>query len=113
MRGLLRASASCGRARICFDIAVAPVNNTSVVCFGMGTVAQRDNSDRPKAAPQVTREMFVERDGVPIRAPGVGTRREPAVASAEASTGGEHGGPDGPEPTRYGDWERNGRCSDF
>ncbi|HUA55609.1 MAG TPA: DUF1674 domain-containing protein [Candidatus Sulfotelmatobacter sp.] len=25
----------------------------------------------------------------------------------------EHGGPRGPEPTRYGDWERNGRCSDF
>jgi hypothetical protein len=25
----------------------------------------------------------------------------------------EHGGPKGPEPTRYGDWERNGRCSDF
>ncbi|CAH8523711.1 unnamed protein product [Dicrocoelium dendriticum] len=22
-------------------------------------------------------------------------------------------GPSGPEPTRYGDWERNGRCSDF
>ncbi|XP_057950398.1 uncharacterized protein LOC131145392 [Malania oleifera] len=26
---------------------------------------------------------------------------------------GEIGGPQGPEPTRYGDWERNGRCSDF
>jgi len=26
---------------------------------------------------------------------------------------GEVGGPKGPEPTRYGDWERNGRCSDF
>ncbi|QCD92111.1 succinate dehydrogenase assembly factor 4, mitochondrial [Vigna unguiculata] len=26
---------------------------------------------------------------------------------------GEIGGPKGPEPTRYGDWERNGRCSDF
>ncbi|KVI07099.1 succinate dehydrogenase assembly factor 4, mitochondrial-like [Cynara cardunculus var. scolymus] len=26
---------------------------------------------------------------------------------------GEYGGPRGPEPTRYGDWERNGRCSDF
>ncbi|KAJ8899591.1 hypothetical protein K2173_018565 [Erythroxylum novogranatense] len=26
---------------------------------------------------------------------------------------GEVGGPRGPEPTRYGDWERNGRCSDF
>jgi len=25
----------------------------------------------------------------------------------------ELGGPKGPEPTRYGDWERNGRCSDF
>ncbi len=26
---------------------------------------------------------------------------------------GEVGGPEGPEPTRYGDWERNGRVSDF
>ncbi|KAK7380009.1 hypothetical protein VNO78_32335 [Psophocarpus tetragonolobus] len=26
---------------------------------------------------------------------------------------GEVGGPKGPEPTRYGDWERNGRCYDF
>jgi hypothetical protein len=25
----------------------------------------------------------------------------------------EIGGPSGPEPTRYGDWERNGRVSDF
>ena len=25
----------------------------------------------------------------------------------------ETGGPKGPEPTRYGDWERKGRCSDF
>ena len=25
----------------------------------------------------------------------------------------EFGGPSGPEPTRYGDWERNGRVSDF
>lgn len=25
----------------------------------------------------------------------------------------EHGGPKGPEPTRYGDWEKAGRCSDF
>lgn len=26
---------------------------------------------------------------------------------------GERGGPKGPEPTRFGDWEKNGRCSDF
>lgn len=25
----------------------------------------------------------------------------------------EIGGPAGPEPTRYGDWERGGRCVDF
>lgn len=25
----------------------------------------------------------------------------------------EKGGPAGPEPTRYGDWERNGRAVDF
>lgn len=25
----------------------------------------------------------------------------------------EYGGPKGLEPTRYGDWERGGRCSDF
>jgi len=25
----------------------------------------------------------------------------------------EIGGPKGPEPTRYGDWERAGRCIDF
>jgi hypothetical protein len=25
----------------------------------------------------------------------------------------EIGGPKGPEPTRYGDWEVNGRCTDF
>ena len=26
---------------------------------------------------------------------------------------GEVGGPKGPEPTRYGDWERKGRVTDF
>ncbi|CAA6603706.1 conserved hypothetical protein [Rhodospirillaceae bacterium LM-1] len=25
----------------------------------------------------------------------------------------ESGGPQGAEPTRFGDWERKGRCSDF
>jgi hypothetical protein len=25
----------------------------------------------------------------------------------------EIGGPPGPEPTRYGDWEKGGRCIDF
>ncbi|MBJ6978133.1 DUF1674 domain-containing protein [Luteimonas sp. MC1782] len=25
----------------------------------------------------------------------------------------EHGGREGLDPTRYGDWEKNGRCIDF
>jgi hypothetical protein len=25
----------------------------------------------------------------------------------------EHGGQEGPDPTRYGDWESGGRCTDF
>lgn len=25
----------------------------------------------------------------------------------------EYGGQEGPDPTRYGDWEKGGRCTDF
>jgi hypothetical protein len=38
---------------------------------------------------------------------------EPATKPPAASSEREIGGPKGPEPTRYGDWEVNGRCSDF
>jgi len=39
---------------------------------------------------------------------------EPAPAAEKpAPTPPEIGGPKGPEPTRYGDWERGGRCVDF
>ena len=38
---------------------------------------------------------------------------EAARASPPALAAGEVGGPEGPEPTRYGDWERAGRCVDF
>ncbi len=38
---------------------------------------------------------------------------QPKPDEKPATRGREIGGPKGPEPTRYGDWERNGRCSDF
>ncbi len=56
------------------------------------------------------------------------TEREPSLQEAEPSSapaaGGEEeqvaapkpreiGGREGPEPTRFGDWEKNGRCIDF
>jgi hypothetical protein len=36
-----------------------------------------------------------------------------AAAAVAAAKPREIGGPSGPEPTRYGDWERAGRCIDF
>jgi hypothetical protein len=36
-----------------------------------------------------------------------------ATPVAPAASNREHGGPTGPEPTRFGDWERKGRCIDF
>ncbi|MEJ2139570.1 MAG: DUF1674 domain-containing protein [Gammaproteobacteria bacterium] len=42
---------------------------------------------------------------------------ETAASAPKEATGRkrevELGGPQGPEPTRFGDWERKGRCIDF
>lgn len=35
------------------------------------------------------------------------------AAQVEAGLVTEHGGPTGPEPTRYGDWEKKGLAIDF
>ncbi len=37
----------------------------------------------------------------------------PATGVSELPQAREIGGREGPEPTRYGDWEKNGRCIDF
>ncbi|MGF1628863.1 MAG: DUF1674 domain-containing protein [Kiloniellaceae bacterium] len=39
------------------------------------------------------------------------TATTPAGKAAQRAK--EFGGPSGPEPTRYGDWERKGICVDF
>ena len=57
-------------------------------------------------------------------APGADAHDEQAAAARAKSTPGEVptgasilppevGGREGLEPTRYGDWEKNGRCIDF
>lgn len=43
----------------------------------------------------------------------VPTAHKPAQVAVAHGKPVEFGGPPGPEPTRYGDWERNGRCVDF
>lgn len=38
---------------------------------------------------------------------------EPPPPAPEEPQPREIGGRQGPDPTRYGDWEKNGRCIDF
>jgi hypothetical protein len=48
-----------------------------------------------------------------------GARHDDTTAAPEPSRSDkpklprEHGGRNGPEPTRFGDWEKAGRCIDF
>ena len=67
-------------------------------------VAQPPGTATPAAAP----------DTAPAAAPRTAPARstEPVPIDDRAPPV-EHGGPAGPEPTRYGDWERKGRCIDF
>ncbi len=51
--------------------------------------------------------MSEQRDAGPT------VEQEKAKQQKPKPTPKEIGGPKGPEPTRYGDWEVNGRCSDF
>ena len=55
--------------------------------------ATEPNSDSPELSEKANEKQ--QESGASIKAPR------------------EIGGPKGPEPTRYGDWERGGRCSDF
>jgi hypothetical protein len=58
----------------------------------------------------------MEQDGKPKKEePAVKSdgRPEPQKKTKKPKKPKEIGGPTGPEPTRYGDWERKGRCFDF
>lgn len=46
-------------------------------------------------------------------APAVAAETPPAERPADVPAVPEAGGPKGLEPTRFGDWERKGRCVDF
>jgi hypothetical protein len=48
------------------------------------------------------------KDATTAERPQTSERKRPAEPAVP-----EVGGPKGPEPTRYGDWEKGGRCTDF
>lgn len=52
-------------------------------------------------------------DTIPNPAARPAREAERAAAAKKPAQPNEKGGPVWPEPTRYGDWERNGRVSDF
>lgn len=66
---------------------------------GQGGPSDRGSSDCPASKPE---------DGV--QTPGDAPKTNAGTIAAKVK---EIGGPKGPEPTRYGDWEKGGRCSDF
>lgn len=70
--------------------------------FNMSNDAQDPIEDLapPAALPPAARRALAE----------AAARRK---AETEKAPTGETGGPSGPEPTRYGDWERKGRAVDF
>lgn len=58
----------------------------------------------------VTPPLALSSEAAALKAkPALGAGAPPAPLAAIPETG----GPKGPEPTRYGDWEKKGRCSDF
>jgi hypothetical protein len=63
-------------------------------------VHQQVKKHRPKQAPAQTNTSPKTPD-------------HPAEVDLSKPSPVEVGGPKGPEPTRYGDWEQAGRCTDF
>ena len=61
-----------------------------------------DRKDDPATPPAQATAPSPSPDGA---TPGAAPPAKPRVP--------EQGGPRGLEPTRYGDWERDGRCVDF
>jgi len=74
-------------------------------------ILHRYDPSQPVTLPvSVTGKAKMDAPEVPVSAEksaGQSTNKPTADRPAEI------GGPSGPEPTRYGDWERNGRVSDF
>ncbi|OSQ50016.1 DUF1674 domain-containing protein [Thalassospira alkalitolerans] len=70
-----------------------------------------------KVEPKTSEEKNVEIAGADV-APVLSQDAINALAEAKAAKEAierqrEIGGPKGPEPTRFGDWENKGRCIDF
>ena len=64
----------------------------------------------PSSAMTLENKQIVQPPVARPQSPNAATPVHPAPAGAPIA---EVGGVDGPEPTRFGDWEKGGRCIDF
>ena len=69
----------------------------------------KDNPSQPEPAAAQGRQLSPAAQRALAEAE---ARRQAAAANAKPPPR-EYQGPKGPEPTRYGDWERKGIASDF
>ena len=73
--------------------------NTRIIAMDMMTEPTKPQKDAAEAIADTTGAIAANAEATETKGP----EQKP----------GEIGGPKGPEPTRYGDWEFKGRCSDF
>ena len=91
-------------------------------CSGKGAPVEDATMTESKPTPSATSTISPQ-SGKPLPATGRDAAPAPETANKAAAPGKpapaaparkpEIGGPKGPEPTRYGDWEKGGRCVDF
>ena len=77
------------------------------------TLEFKSRKAAPAEAPRKTAAPEREAAARKRAASHAGQALKDAKAAKEARRETEIGGPEGPEPTRYGDWERKGICYDF
>jgi hypothetical protein len=84
--------------------------------FGNRNPAMSDDPSRPETATPDPAHKVIPPAAQRALAEAEARRKAAAAKAAETKAGPapkELQGPQGPEPTRYGDWERKGIASDF
>jgi len=76
-------------------------------------VQRYDPRQSPASEPQAAGSETATPQTTPATSKPAAAQPSAAPSAKPATRPVEIGGPSGPEPTRYGDWERNGRVSDF
>lgn len=92
---------------------LAADNKSSEECGRGATKQPTLTSDKSKILKEKTPAGKLEEQGSGVRHPYQEKEPLPEHPGGVNPETGEVGGPRGPEPTRYGDWERKGRVTDF